>query len=46
VPALIPREWYAAEQARRQARAQKFSGAKVDAAFEPRRVAGYPGGNG
>lgn len=39
VPALIPREWWEEEQRKRDQRAQKLSGKRIDSALEPRRVA-------
>lgn len=39
VPAMIPCEWFEAEQERRAERARKMQGLKIDPMHEPRRVA-------
>ncbi len=38
VPALIPKEWFEAEQQRRAERAKKRNGKKMDRNLEPRRI--------
>lgn len=38
VPAMIPQEWFDAEQDRRRERGKKVRGEKMDRRFEPRRI--------